>query len=128
MKMFFVAARTPLLLAVLLLVPAAFSQKATPPPQASHPPIPIRFHLDKPGFVTLVIEDEHGQRVRNLISEASFPAGDNVTWWDGLDDLGRDVNSAAHGVYNVPGKFIAPGTYIARGLYHDKIDLKYEFS
>ena len=94
----------------------------------SHPPIAVRFHLDKPGFVTLVLEDQQGQRVRNLLSEAFFPAGDNVTWWDGLDDLGRDLNSAAHAVYNVPGKFIAPGTYIVRGLYHDKIDLKYEFS
>ena len=66
--------------------------------------------------------------MRNLVSEGFFPAGDNVTWWDALDDLGRDVNSAAHGVYNVPGKFIAPGNYTVRGLYHDKIDLKYEFS
>lgn len=113
---------------VLFVISSASSQKATPTPQEPHPPIPVHFRLDNPGFVTLVIEDEHGQRVRNLVSEAFFPAGDDVAWWDGLDDLGRDVNSAAHGVYNVPGKFILPGTYIARGLYHDKIDLKYEFS
>ncbi|HEY6185947.1 MAG TPA: hypothetical protein VIW67_27135, partial [Terriglobales bacterium] len=123
-----VARRLILSTQVLFLISTALSQKPTPAPQEPHPPIPIRFHLDKPGFVTLVIEDEHGQRVRNLVSEVFFPAGDDVTWWDGLDDLGRDVNSAAHGVYNVPGKFIAPGTYIARGLYHDKVDLKYEFS
>ena len=129
MKMFRdVARRLILSTQVLFLISTALSQKPTPAPQEPHPPIPIRFHLDKPGFVTLVIEDEHGQRVRNLVSEVFFPAGDDVTWWDGLDDLGRDVNSAAHGVYNVPGKFIAPGTYIARGLYHDKVDLKYEFS
>jgi hypothetical protein len=93
-----------------------------------HPPIAVRFHLDQPAFVTLVIEDEHGMRVRNLVSETRFPAGDNVAWWDGLDDLGRDPDSAAHGVYHIPGKLVAPGTYTVRGLYRQAIDLKYEFA
>ena len=93
-----------------------------------HPPIAVRFHLDRQGFVTLVIENEQGQRVRNLVSETFFPAGDNVAWWDGLDDLGRDQNSAAHAVYRVPGKLVAPGTYTVRGLYRQQIDLKYEFA
>jgi hypothetical protein len=93
-----------------------------------HPPIAVRFHLDQPAFVTLVIEDEHGMRVRNLVSETRFPAGNNVAWWDGLDDLGRDPNSAAHGVYHIPGKLVAPGTYTVRGLYRQAIDLKYEFA
>ena len=76
----------------------------------------MRCHLDQPGFVTLVIEDEHGVRVRNLISETYFPAGDNVAWWDGLDDLGRDKSSEDHGIYNVSGKLVAPGSYTVRGL------------
>jgi hypothetical protein len=97
----------------------------TEPP---HPPIAVHFHLDQPGFVTLVIEDEHGLRVRNLMSEAHFPAGDNVAWWDGLDDLGRDQSSADHAVYNVSGKLVAPGTYTVRGLYRKQLDLKYEFA
>jgi len=96
--------------------------------EQSHPPIAVRFRLDQPGFVTLVIEDDHGLRVRNLISETYFPAGDNVAWWDGLDDLGRDPNSAAHAVYRVPGKLVAQGTYTVRGLYRKQIDLKYEFT
>jgi hypothetical protein len=96
--------------------------------QGPHPSIAVRFHLDRPGFVTLVIEDEQGQRVRNLVSEMFFAAGDNVAWWDGLDDLGRDQNSAAHAVYDVPGKLVAPGTYSVRGLYRQQIDLKYEFA
>ena len=128
MKMLFdVRRRLRSLISVLLLTTTTFPQK-TPTRQEPHPPIPIRFHLDKPGYVTLVIEDQQGQRVRNLVSEGFFPAGNNVTWWDALDDLGRDVNSATHGVYNIPGKFISPGNYTVRGLYHDKIDLKYEFS
>jgi len=93
-----------------------------------HPPIAVRFHLDEPGFVTLVIEDEHGLRVRNLISETHFPAGDNVVWWDGLDDLGRDKSSEDHAIYNVSGKLVSPGTYTVRGLYRKELDLKYEFA
>ena len=115
---------TAIAVVLLLLVPST----ATSPRPASHPPIPIHFHLDRPSLVTLVIEDDSGQRVRNLLSETPFPAGENVAWWDGLDDLGRDPNSAAHYVYSVPGKLVSPGNYVVRGLIHQKIDLKYEFS
>lgn len=94
-----------------------------------HPPIPIRFVLARPGYVTLVIEDAKGRRVRNLISETYFPhAGPNVAWWDGMDDLGRDPDAAHHGVYHVPGQFVAPGTYTVRGLTRNALDLHYEFS
>lgn len=93
-----------------------------------HPPIPVRFTLQEPGFVTLVIEDASGQRVRNLVSETPFPAGENTAWWDGLDDLGRDPEAAEHAVYHIPGKLVAPGTYRVRGLVRPRIDLRYEFS
>ncbi|MFM5987571.1 MAG: hypothetical protein ACKO9I_20010 [Sphaerospermopsis kisseleviana] len=92
-----------------------------------HPPIPVRFKLEEPASVTLVIDDAEGRRVRNLISETRFPAGDNVAWWDGMDDLGRDVDAARHGLYEVPGRFVAPGTYTVRGLASPAIDLLYEF-
>ena len=92
-----------------------------------HPPIPVRFTLKTAGDVTLVIEDKDHQRVRNLVSETWFPAGDNVVWWDGQDDLGRDVGAAGHGLYNVPGHFVAPGAYRVRGLTHQPFDLRYEF-
>jgi hypothetical protein len=106
---------------------ALFSENLRPQTQP-HPPIAVRFHLDQPAFVTLVIEDEHGMRVRNLVSETRFPAGDNVAWWDGLDDLGRDADSAARGVYHIPGKLVPPGIYTVRGLHRQAIDLKYEFA
>jgi len=114
----------------LPLFPLAAALFAAPPPspRQPHPPIAVRFHLDHPGYVTLVIQNESGIRVRNLVSETYFPAGDQVAWWDGLDDLDRDTNSAAHAVYNIPGKFVAPGTYTFRGLYRNKIDLVYEFA
>ena len=93
----------------------------------SHPPIPIRFTLAQPSQVTLVIDDAQGKRVRNLVSETPFPAGDNVAWWDGMDDLARDLDAAKHGLYHVPGQFVPPGTYSVRGLVSKGIDLEYEF-
>jgi len=92
-----------------------------------NPPIPVTFELDEPAFVTLVIEDADGVRVRNLVSETPFPAGRNTVWWDGLDDLGSDPDAAAHAVYHVPGKFVKPGKYVVRGLVRKDINLRYEF-
>ena len=98
------------------------------PAKESHPPIAVRFHLDEPGYVTLAIDDANGSRVRNLVSETRFPAGDNVAWWDGADDWGRDRDAAKHGLYHIPAQPVAPGTYHARGLVHQGLDLRYEFS
>ena len=94
----------------------------------AHPPIPIKFKLVKDSYVTLVIEDENGNRVRNLVSATLFPAGLNTTWWDGMDDLGRDVGAASHGLYSVPGTFVKPGNFKVRGLYRQALDLSFEFS
>jgi hypothetical protein len=93
-----------------------------------HPPIPITFTLAEPGFVTLVIEDAQGHRVRNLISETPCPAGTQTVWWDGLDDLARDTNAATHAVYHIPGKLVTPGAYRVRGLYRKGLSLRYEMS
>lgn len=97
-------------------------------PDAAQPPIPIRFTLAQPGFVTLVIEDAGGKRVRNLVSETPFPAGANTAYWDGLDDVGRDADAASHAVYHVPGQLVSPGTYRVRGLVRPKIGLSYEMT
>ena len=94
---------------------------------APHPPIALRFRLPEPGFVTLVIDDEQGHRVRNLVAETPFPAGDNTAWWDGTDDLQRDAEAAHHGLYHIPARFVAPGTFRVHGLWHKQVDLRYEF-
>ncbi len=94
----------------------------------AHAPVPVRFHLPEDGYVTLVIEDETGKRVRNLVSETPFSAGENVVWWDASDDLGRDVEAAKHGLYNIPARMVAPGSYTVRGLWRKKIRPFYEFS
>lgn len=95
---------------------------------AAHPPIPIPFSLTAPGYVSLVIDDAQGNRVRNLVSDTLFPAGQNTAWWDGSDDLGRDRDAADHGVYYIPKHFVAPGQYRVRSIVHQAIDLRYEFS
>lgn len=91
-------------------------------------PIPIHFQLNAPGFVTLVIDDANGKRVRNLISETPFAAGENVTYWDGLDDLSRDTEAAKAAIYHVPGKVVSPGRYTVRGLFRPELNLRYEFT
>ncbi|WP_158800012.1 hypothetical protein [Pedobacter sp. L105] len=96
--------------------------------QQNNPPIAVPFNLKTAGYVTLVIEDKDGVRVRNLISETWFKAGANTVWWDGLDDLGRDIEAAHHGLYHIPSRLVAPGTYTVRGLVHDEIKASYEFA
>ena len=102
--------------------------KLQAPVKALQPPIPVRFNLPKAGYVTLVIEGMSGKRIRNLVSETYFPAGPNVAWWDGSNDLGRDVDAAAHGLYKIPTQFVVPGTYRVRGLVRGAVGLNYEFS
>ena len=90
--------------------------------------IPVKFTLPEDGFVTLVIEDLKGKRVRNLVSETPFKKGENLVWWDGTDDLGRDFDAAHHGLYHIPEQPVAPGDYRVRGLWRKELDCRYEFS
>jgi hypothetical protein len=89
-------------------------------------PIGIRLALDKPGYVTLVIENENGVRVRNLISERYFEAGEHVVGWDGLDEAG--VPAFTQGSYDLLPNLVRPGVYRVRGLVRDKVNLVYELS
>jgi hypothetical protein len=98
------------------------------PAKENHAPIAIKFTLPENGLVTLVMEDSHGQRLRNLIAETPFPKGENTVYWDGTDDLGRDLDAVHHGIYDIPAQFVMPGTYSARGLWHRPIDLRYQMS
>ena len=104
------------------------SAVATGTEERDHLPIGIPFRLPEDGYVTLVIERPDGVRVRNLVGEQWFPAGDNMAWWDGTDDLGRDVEAARHGLYHIPERFVPPGEYRVRGLWHGAVGLKYEFT
>lgn len=90
--------------------------------------LPVRFVLDKPGYVTLVIEDTHGRRIRNLISETLLPAGENTVVWDGYDEGARREGEGDPWEHDLTRHRVPPGTYTVRGLVHDRLTLRYEFS
>lgn len=121
---FIPAMSTKSLLLLLLFLLVTFHLYA----QRSPDVIPVQFTLKQAGYVTLVIEDNKGTRVRNLIAETWFPAGKNTVQWDGLDDLGRDIDAAKHGVYSIPGKLVMPGQYRVRGLVRGPVRTHYELA
>ena len=96
--------------------------------EEGHAPIPITFELPEPAFVTLVIEDSAGVRVRNLVSETPFRKGTNTIYWDGLDDINVDHEAAGHAIYSISGRSVEPGAYTVRGLRRKAVDLIYEFA
>ena len=58
-----------------------------------------------------------------------FLPGANTVWWDGLRRLGPRSRRRRHmASINIPTHFVAPGRYQVRGIYHQAIDLHYEFS
>jgi hypothetical protein len=114
-------------MAFMPLGTATLESSILPPPAELHPPIPIPLTLGAAGLVSLVIEDANGKRVRNLIAETPFPAGQHTVWWDGLDESGR-ISTGSHGNYEVQGNLVAAGIYSARGLVRDPVKLRYRFS
>ncbi|MDR3062063.1 MAG: hypothetical protein LBU57_08125 [Dysgonamonadaceae bacterium] len=74
--------------------------------------IPIHFNADEPGYVTLVIEDQSGNRLKNLVFDHPVQSGDNIIYWDG---------SIIDGVAN-------PGDYTVRGVFHRGISPRLEYS
>jgi hypothetical protein len=99
--------RVAVLAAASVVVPGV--RDVTPAAETgSRPPIPIRFTLPEPAQVTLVIEDAEGQRVRNLVSETPFPAGDNVHrvyWTNKATGLTSDIPSEAELTPHLWGKW-----------------------
>ncbi len=99
---------------------------AAPPPAAGG--IPITFTLPKAGLATVVIEDAQGRRVRNLIAETPLPAGQNTISWDGYDEGTRAAGDGDPWDRGLTRQRVAPGSYAVRGLVHDRLNLRYEFS
>src|ERR1700730_18746995 len=73
---------------------------------------PVHFKAEKPGFVTLVLEDKDGNRLKNLVFDHPVKTGDNVIYWDGSSMTG----------------IAAPGTYMVRGIFHEGITPHLEYS
>ena len=80
---------------------------------ATRGPVPIAYDVPADGYVTIVVEDEQGGRIRNLIADTPRAAGANTDAWDGRDD---------------EGNLVAPGSYRARGLWHPEFDALYQFA
>lgn len=94
--------------------------------------VPITFQLEQSGYVTLVAERVNAQgdtvRVRNIIQETPFTAGTHTVYWDGYD-LGQVSHPNTPGQwYDLTRSAVEPGTYFVRGLVHDGIRERYEFS
>ena len=111
--------------AIAILVTACVWPRPACAAEAARPSIPVRFTLDKPGLVTLVVDDAQGNRVRNLIAETPFAAGEHVVEWDGLDDH-VPVQVHAQPVFRFEGEPAPPGRYVVRGLVRDPVQLRYE--
>jgi hypothetical protein len=79
--------------------------------QKTEGPVKLAYTMPFDGFVTLVVEDEQGRRVKNLIGMAPRSKGPRTDSWDCTDEN---------------GKHVAPGTYRFRGLQHQGIDPVYE--
>ena len=68
---------------VLSMGHAVAAEPAETSPPASL--LPVTLTLDKPGFVTAVIERADGRRVGNLVSEVKAQAGALTLNWDLYD-------------------------------------------
>lgn len=75
--------------------------------------IRLTFEQPEEGKATLVIEDEAGRRVRNLVSGRSFAAGGHTVLWDGFDEKGT---------------LVSPGNYRWRGITHPGIKPLYRMN
>lgn len=75
--------------------------------------IGIDFDQPMDGRATIVIEDEQGRRVRNLVSGETFGKGKHSIDWDGLDEEGRVA---------------APAGYRWRSIHHPAVRPEYLFS
>lgn len=84
----------------------------------------LKFTLDQPGYVTLAIDDAAGTRVRNLIGETPFSAGEHTVTWDGRDETCRNFRIC--GVYDLDPQPLPPGHYQVRGLVRPAIEARYE--
>ena len=120
------AKRFLLILSITIIAFSSFSLKLLTSSDAAA--VPIHFKLQRAGFVTLVIDDANGKRVRNLVAETWYAAGDNMITWDGKDDSGRYIAKGNESQNAVTGNFVKPGNYVVKGLIRGAITPEYLFS
>ncbi len=81
--------------------------------ESSDHQLELHYTLPSNGFITLVIDDAQGQRVRNLLGAAPQSVGAHTQLWDGTNDQGRVVPA---------------GEYHWRILFHRGVGLEYLMS
>ncbi len=118
-----------------LIVFISNSQGFCQPSLDSSSGIPIHFEIEEAGYVTLVIENQEGKRIRNLIQDTWFEGGTHTLYWDGYDQGEHWVHPPIEGgsnkkaqLYNIYRQRVEPGTYYIRGLKHDDIELRYKMA
>lgn len=74
--------------------------------------IPVSYMAREDGFLTLVLEDQAGNRIKNLAFDRPVHRGNNLIEWDG---------TTLRGVAD-------PGRYHVRGLFHLEITPHLEYS
>src|SRR5579859_33895 len=102
----FIARTTPSLTVAVLIAGTAILNGQ------SNAHIPIEIPVDRPGFVTVVVEDKDGNRLKNLAFDHPVVAGTNILSWDGSTVAGT----------------AKPGDYYVRGLFHEGIVPRLEYS
>jgi flagellar hook assembly protein FlgD len=78
--------------------PAAPDRIGPPAPNPFNPETTIRFTVGRPGHVRVAVYNVAGARVRVLVDRI-LPSGEHLVRWDGKDDRGRDVGSAAYFIH-----------------------------
>jgi hypothetical protein len=78
-------------------------------------PLPLEFAYDLPedGQITLQLFDENKMVRRILVAQGDRRAGRNIERWDGMDDHGQPLT---------------PGAYTMKGIIHQPITGKFQFS
>lgn len=79
-------------------VPSAPDRIDPPAPNPFNPETTIRFTVGRPGHVRVAVYNVAGARVRVLV-DRRLQSGAHVVRWDGKDDRGRDVGSAAYFIH-----------------------------
>ena len=100
-------------LAIALAGRSAGAEQSEARLQKTTGPVKLAYAMPFDGYATLVIEDEQGLRVRNLIGMAPRGKGEQTDYWD---FKGED------------GRLVSPGKYRWRGLLHNGIDPTYGFT
>lgn len=87
----------------------ASAVEMTPPP----PPFKIAYDTPQDGLFTLVVNDDKGRRVRNLLAREPRAAGAHQESWDLADEDGKPV---------------PPGVYRWQAITGPELELRYEMS